>query len=110
MEFSGGTGKQVISESWITESVQHHYPLAEESLFGSSYTKGYGYLWWHQRYDVGGRTIDAVAGRGYGGQYLGIFPTLNTVIVFNNGEWGNPKERVFDYDIVVEEWILPAIR
>ncbi len=103
-------GKQVISESWITESVQRHYPLAEESLGTSSYTKGYGYLWWHQSYDVSERTIDGIAGRGYGGQYLGIFPTLNTVIVFNSGEWGNPEERVFDYDILIEEWILPAIR
>lgn len=102
--------KQVISESWITESVQRHYPYAEESLGGSSYTKGYGYLWWHQRYNVGGKYIDAVAGRGYGGQYLGIFPTLNTVIVLNCGEWGNPAERVFNYDNVVEKWILPAIR
>ena len=40
----------------------------------------------------------------------GIHPTLNTVVVLNNGEWGDPRERVFDYDVIVEKWILPALR
>ncbi len=55
-------------------------------------------------------TTQAIVGRGYGGQYLGIVPTLNNVVVMNNGDWGNPSERVFDYDVIVEKWILPALR
>jgi CubicO group peptidase (beta-lactamase class C family) len=106
-------GKQVVSEAWITESTKRHLPLGEESVRStgdSPYSVSYGYQWWHQRYNVDGVPIHAIAGLGYGGQYLGIFPTLNTVVVLNNGEWGMPWERVFDYNVIVEEWILPAIR
>jgi CubicO group peptidase (beta-lactamase class C family) len=105
-------GKRVMSESWITESSERHLPLSEESIRAtgdSPYSTGYGYQWWHQTYKVNGATIHAIAGRGYGGQYLGIFPALNTVVVLYNGEWGAPSERVFDSNAVVEEWILPAI-
>lgn len=106
-------GKRVVSESWIKESTKRHLPLGEESIRatrGSRYSTGYGYQWWYQTYDVNGTTVDAIAGLGHGGQYLGILPTLNTVIVLNNGEWGDPSERVFDYNVIVEKWILPAIR
>ncbi len=106
-------GKRVVSESWIVESTESHLPLGEESVRatgGSRYSVSFGYQWWHQRYNVDGTPIHAIAGLGYGGQYLGIFPTLNTVVVLNNGEWGDPWERVFDYNVIVEEWILPAIR
>ncbi len=101
--------KRVISEKWIAESVKRHLPLAEGALGGSPYTTGFAYHWWNQSYKVDGITIQAIVGRGYGGQYLGIFPTLDTVVVLYNGEWGQPSERVFDYDVLVEEWILPAI-
>ncbi|MEE9521777.1 MAG: serine hydrolase [candidate division NC10 bacterium] len=100
-------GKQVVSDTWIAESVKRHLPLAEGAQ--SPYATGFAYHWWNQSYEVGGMTIRAIVGRGYGGQYLGIFPTLNTVVVMNNGEMGGPRERVFDYDVIVEEWILPAI-
>ena len=106
-------GKRVVSESWIEESTKKHLPFGEESVRatgGSRYSTGYGYQWWYQSYEVEGTTVNAVAGLGYGGQYLGIFPTLDTVIVLYNGEWGDPAERVFDSNAIVEEWILPAIR
>ena len=106
-------GKRVVSESWIEESTKRHLPLGEESIRatgGSPYSTGYGFQWWHQSYEVNGEIVNAIAGMGYGGQYLGILPTLNTVIVLNNGEWGDPWERIFDYNAIVEEWILPAIQ
>ena len=103
-------GKRVVSDSWITESGEHQLPLAEGSQGASRYVTGYAYHWWNQSFEVDGQTIDAIAARGYGGQYLGIFPTLNTVVVLYNGEGGMPEERVFDAGVIVEEWILPAIR
>lgn len=106
-------GKRVVSESWIEESTKRHLSLGEESIRAtgnSRYSTGYGYQWWYQSYRVNGATVNGIAGMGYGGQYLGILPTLNTVIVLNNGEWGDPWERVFDYNAIVEEWILPAIQ
>ena len=71
---------------------------------------GSAYHLWNQSYAVDGMMNQAIVGRGYGGRYLGIFPTLNTVVVLNNEEWGDPRERVFDYDVIVEKWILPALR
>jgi CubicO group peptidase (beta-lactamase class C family) len=103
-------GKRVVSGSWVSESVKRWLPLAEGSTGDSRYVTGFAYHWWNQSYDVDGKTIRAIVARGYGGQYLGIFPSLNTVVVLYNGEWGMPSERVFDYNVIVEEWILPAIR
>ena len=103
-------GKRVVSDTWIAESVRRHLPLAEGALGGSPYTTGFAYHWWNQNYQVDEVTIQAIVARGYGGQYLGIFPTLNTVVVLYNGEWGQPSERVFDYDVIVEKRILPALR
>jgi len=106
-------GKRVISESWIEAVARKHLPVGEESVRasgGSRYSTGYGFHWWVQSYEVDGRSVDAMAGKGYGGQYLGVLPTLDTVIVLFNGEWGDPWERIFDYDSIVEKWILPAVR
>jgi CubicO group peptidase (beta-lactamase class C family) len=85
--------------------------LAEESYRAtgrSRYSKGYGYHWWHQTCEVNGQPVQAIAGMGYGGQYLEIFPELDAVVVLFNGEWADPTERTFDPNVVVEEWILPA--
>lgn len=104
-------GRRVISESWIAESTERRLPLAEESdraTGESRYSTGFGYHWWHQTYEVNGEPVQAIAGMGYGGQYLGIFPELDAVVVLFNGEWAGPTERTFNPNVVVEEWILPA--
>jgi len=106
-------GKRVVSESWVNKSSRMHLPLGEESIRttgGSRYSTGYGFQWWILNYELNGGTTKAIAGMGYGGQYLGIFPSLDTVIVLFNGEWGNPWERDFDYHEIIEKWILPAFQ
>jgi CubicO group peptidase (beta-lactamase class C family) len=106
-------GKRVVSQSWIAKTMESQLPLSEDTVSAtekSRYSVGYGYQWWHQKYHVDATTVEAIAGRGYGGQFLGIFPSLNTVIVLNNGEFSDPSERIFDANEIVEKWILPAIR
>ncbi len=102
-------GRRVLSDAWITESVGSPLPVADGSAMGR-HTTGYSYHWWRQSYQVRGAAVPAIVAAGYGGQYLGIFPTLDAVVVFLNGEWGMPSERVFDYNAIVEERVLPALR
>ncbi len=102
-------GRRVLSDAWITESVGSPLPVADGSAM-RRHTTGYAYHWWRKSYQVRGAAVPAIVAAGYGGQYLGIFPTLDAVVVFLNGEWDMPSERVFDYDAIVEERVLPALR
>ncbi|MBI5324199.1 MAG: serine hydrolase [Ignavibacteriae bacterium] len=67
-------GKQIISESWIKESIQPYTEMKSSANF-----TGYGYLWWlskpfHQ--------LGAYCASGLGGQFIYIIPKSNLVFVF----------------------------
>ncbi len=98
-------GVRVLSEEWITESIRPHLPIG-----GSRYAKAYGYQWWYQAYNVNGEIINATCGLGYGGQFLGIFPSLNMVVAMNAGEWVDGALRQFNYNSIVENGILTAVQ
>jgi CubicO group peptidase (beta-lactamase class C family) len=66
--------RQVIPESWVTESIRQHFEVTDE---GPGYT-GYGYLWW---LDETPDRPGSFFASGYGGQYLGVFPSERVVIV-----------------------------
>jgi CubicO group peptidase (beta-lactamase class C family) len=63
--------EQVVSASWVDESVQQHAPGV-----------GYGYQWWLGYYGVGGQVIEGYSARGRGGQYIFVLPGANLVVVF----------------------------
>lgn len=67
-------GKQILSEKWIEKSVTPYSTVTNE---GPEYD-GYGYLWWTKENFNGSKMYFA---SGVGGQYIGVFPSENIVIV-----------------------------
>jgi CubicO group peptidase (beta-lactamase class C family) len=86
-------GKQVVDENWISTSTSRHLPISNES---ESIANGYGYQWWMVDLNLGDHSESSIAGLGYGGQYLGIFPSKDVVIVLNGGEYMYPENSKFD--------------
>jgi CubicO group peptidase (beta-lactamase class C family) len=71
-------GKQIISKTWIKQSVKGDHPLSKISLKDT-----YGYLW--RKWIVNGHKAYRAAG--FGGQYIINIPSLSMTIVTT----GNPR-------------------
>ncbi len=95
-------GKQIISEKWVEESFTKHMRLQDVKDKNE-----YGYLWWHDTYVIGGRSIASIEARGAGGQFIFIVPELESVVVITAGNYrnrkGNQSREVF------RDYILPAM-
>ena len=76
-------GKQIISASWVRESLQSYsedawVTHAKLNNLGRYFSDlGYGYQWWSAR--VGDHHVDLAAG--HGGQYIVLLDELDTIIV-----------------------------
>lgn len=92
-------GQRIVSEEWLSESFQTY----TRSNFNPY---DYGYGWWKK--PIGG--YDSVFAWGSGGQYIFMFPELNSVVVITStlstDQRRRYKEPVFD---LVEHSIIPAI-
>ena len=100
-------GEQIVSAAWIDESTARQLPLAD-ALDDDS--QGYGYQWWHATFaGPNDQSVRAIAGIGYGGQYLLILPTLDAVVVFNAGEYADRGNRYFDLGEAMTGSVLPAL-
>lgn len=92
--------KQVISQDWITESTTYHHKFNPENNI--YYGTGYGYLFWIKENYDGSTSYYA---DGYGGQYVGVYPSRNLVIVILANTYDG--ERVKNRKILIES-ILKA--
>jgi CubicO group peptidase (beta-lactamase class C family) len=66
-------GKQLIPSEFVrraTSPIRHSY--------GRSH---YGYFWWVEDFEVGGKTYHSKQGRGAGGQFIFMFPELDLIVV-----------------------------
>lgn len=70
-------GDQVVPGRWVTASLTPRMDAG-----GGTY---YGYQWWLHSSTVSGHQVEWMAGRGYGDQLIGVFPSLNMVIVITAG-------------------------
>ena len=95
-------GKQIISESWITESFKKYGRLQD-----AKDKNEYGYLWWHDTYEINGKPIKSIEARGAGGQFIFILPELDTVVVITAGNFRNGKGN--QSRDVLKTHILPAL-
>ncbi len=77
-------GQQVVPESWVADSFEPRIPA-----WG---TAGYGYQWWIHRSRVSGSEIEWFAARGYGGQFIALFPSLDMVVVLTCGNEQTPSQ------------------
>jgi len=74
-------GKQILSKTWVEESLTSHF----ENISWNSRGHDYGYLWWHNRFS----DTNVWFAWGYGGQYVFVVPELDAVVVFT----ANPDSR-----------------
>ncbi|WP_149275099.1 serine hydrolase domain-containing protein [Pareuzebyella sediminis] len=65
-------GQQIISADWAKRSTLKHVEFDKE--------KGYGYQWWREDQDG----VEIWACRGFGNQYLLVFPKFESIAVVNS--------------------------
>jgi CubicO group peptidase (beta-lactamase class C family) len=95
--------EHILSEEWIKNSFKNYLPLEN-----TKDKNGYGYLWWHNTYQVKGESIESVEARGAGGQYIFIIPSLKTVAVITSGNYRNGKTQ--QPEMIFENYILPYLK
>lgn len=95
-------GQQILSENWVKDSFKN-YRVLENTVDKN----GYGYLWWHNTYQVDGNSIKSIEARGAGGQYIFVLSELETVVVITSGNYRNGKTQ--QPELILEKYILPYI-
>ncbi len=89
--------EQVISNDWIIESNNKYIDINE--------VWKYGYKWWLRDYSLDGKNYPSYSARGWGGQQISVFPSLNMVLVFTGGNYVDPDP----VDNIIAEYILPSV-
>ncbi|MFL0353550.1 serine hydrolase [Xanthomarina sp. GH4-25] len=95
--------EQVLSEQWVVNSFKNYHDLENVPK-----KNGYGYLWWHNTYQVNEKIIKSIEARGNGGQYIFVIPELETVVVITSGNFRNGKFQ--QPELILEKYILPNIQ
>ena len=88
-------GKQHLPKEFVKRATS---PLVQTSP-----STFYGYFWWNQTLDIGNRKFDSVQGRGAGGQFIFIIPTLELVISATAHNQGMGKMRA-----QLPHYLIPA--
>jgi len=94
--------KRMLSKKWVKNSFKNY-----RNLENVPDQNGYGYLWWHNTYQVNRKSIESIEARGAGGQYIFVVPRLKTVVVITSGNYRNGKTQ--QPEIIFEKYILPFI-
>lgn len=97
-------GRKILSESWIDESFGKYGRLEPLDRNGNEY----GYLWWHENYQVDGKTVASIEARGNGGQYIFVVPALDLVAVITSGNYRGGLELTRQPQKIFEHFLLPA--
>jgi CubicO group peptidase (beta-lactamase class C family) len=66
-------GKQHLPKAFIKRATSPLVQTNEENF--------YGYFWWSQTREISGKKYPIIQGRGAGGQFIFIFPSLDLVVV-----------------------------
>ena len=81
-------GKQIIPGQWVEKSATLYPGNNRIKVPGEdSERNGYSYSWWIKQFSSSGKRIQMFYALGYGGQYIMVFPELNTVVVFTGGNY-----------------------
>jgi hypothetical protein len=94
-----------VSKDWVDESFGMYGRLEPIDRNGNQY----GYLWWHEIYEVGDRVIASVEARGNGGQYIIVVPELEVVAVITGGNYRGGLEMTRQSQRMFETYVLPAL-
>ena len=94
--------KRILSKKWIESSFTNYRVLEN-----TKDKNGYGYLWWHNTYQVNSKSIEAIEARGNGGQYIFVVPSLKVVVVITSGNYRNGKTQ--QPETIFKNYILPYL-
>lgn len=95
-------GKRVLPAAWVESSMVNRFVLEN-----TRNKNGYGYLWWHDDYEIGDRKIHSIEARGSGGQYIALIPECDLVVAITSGNFRNG--RFWQPEKIIESYILPAL-
>lgn len=77
-------GQQVISRSWIDESLAPKVGIAAVDR----YADGYGYFWYAKTHDIGGRPVEVRFASGNGGNKIYVIPSRRMVVAIASAAYG----------------------
>jgi CubicO group peptidase (beta-lactamase class C family) len=97
-------GKQIVSESWVSESLKKSIDVPPDKTVISGFNTSYGYQWWRDTFSNG--NIDTCYAAGYGGQFIFILPEKEMVVVFTAGRFQGGYE---GFVTMINDHILTAI-
>ncbi|MFS8180642.1 serine hydrolase domain-containing protein [Pseudovibrio denitrificans] len=81
-------GEQIVSSDWVKASTTKHATTTDKRLG----FPGYGYLWWKHDFWVEDELFEGFQAQGNGGQFLFVFPKLNSIIVFTSRNFSNSRQ------------------
>lgn len=88
---------QVISESWVSESLTPKLQVNN--------ALNYGYQWWHRTMNYRGVPYDVNYANGNGGQFVIIIKDLDLIIVSTGGKFGTSGYEIFNF---MNDYVFPA--
>lgn len=91
-------GEAILSPGWVAEAAQERLPTWNPPW-------GYGYQWWTFDWPVNGSTVPSFGARGWGGQVITVFPTLDMVVVLTGGNYRSSDPT----DAIISEFVLDAL-
>ena len=100
---NGGTwtDKRIVSAQWITNSVQPHAQVDDDT--------NYGYFWWLRSFKSGDKQFRAYLMQGNGGNKVALFPDQNIAVVITTTNY-NLRGAHELTDRLLSEYILAEIR
>lgn len=98
MVLNGGVynGLQIVSNEWVKQSLK---PQVDVSASESN-ANGYGYYWFHQDYQLNGRSIEVSFASGNGGNKIYLVPELDMVVSIMSQAYGQGRGQRRSEDIL----------
>lgn len=93
-------GQQIVPASWVAASTQEH--VAEGNI-------RYGYQWWINTFTSNGVDYEAFYANGWGGQFILVFPQLNSVVVLTGHRYEDGQAEQTSVRTMLQDYIIPFL-
>ena len=94
-------GKQILPKNWVEKSFSNYFPDNQNH-------SGYGYLFWREIFEINGKTYEAYACSGNGGNKVYVFQNIPFVVVVTATAYNQPYAHS-QVKKMMSNYILPAV-